>query len=309
MRRLWERIVSLSGSNLGLKALALIIALGLWLAGHRDTERAIEVPVELRNIPSDLMVVDNRVDYVVLRLKGPRTLVSTLDAENLKLSLDLGGAKSGAATYPLEANDFNLPRGVVIGRITPPIIHLRLEPVVKRTLPVTVRLSGKPAEGYRVAQTDVDPEAVSVQGPAEDVRRLTTIETIPVDVEGSRAALKRKVRLSNDGKPLSIAPDQVEVAIGIEEQQAVREFNRVEVKAKDFKGTYTSAPQWVILRLSGPQSMIEKLNLSAENVFLNLHGLTAGEHSVALSFNLPPEIKILEQRPQRFRVRILKPAD
>jgi hypothetical protein len=86
MKQFWEKIVSLAGSNFGLKALALIIALGLWVAGHRDTERAIEVPLEFRNIPSDLMVMDNRLDYVVLRLMGPRTVVSTLDAENLKLS-------------------------------------------------------------------------------------------------------------------------------------------------------------------------------------------------------------------------------
>ena len=51
MKRFWEKIVALAGSNFGLKALALIIAVGLWLAGHRDTERAIEVPVEFRNLP------------------------------------------------------------------------------------------------------------------------------------------------------------------------------------------------------------------------------------------------------------------
>jgi len=92
MKHLWEKIVSLAGSNFGLKALALIIAVGLWLAGHRDTERAIEVAVEFRNLPSDLMVMDNRVDYVVLRLMGPRTLVSTLDADNLKLGIDCSRA-------------------------------------------------------------------------------------------------------------------------------------------------------------------------------------------------------------------------
>jgi hypothetical protein len=68
VKRLWEKVVALAGSNFGLKVLALVIALGLWLAGHRDIERAVEVPVEFRNIPSDLMVMDNRVDYVVLRL-------------------------------------------------------------------------------------------------------------------------------------------------------------------------------------------------------------------------------------------------
>ncbi len=307
MKRIWERIVSLSGSNFGLKVLALTIAVGLWLAGHRDTERAIEVPVEFRHIPQDLMIMDNRADFVVVRLMGPRTLVSTLDAQTLKLSLDLGGAKPGQASFPLDANDFNVPRGVVIGRITPPVIHVRLEPIVKRMLPVTVRLSGKPAEGYRVGETQVNPGTVSVQGPAEDVRRLTTLETIPVDVEGSQKPVKRKVRISTDGKPLTVSPDEVEVAVDVEEQQVTRAFD-VEIKAKDFKGSYRASPQSAEIQLAGPKSIIEKLNLSADNVYLDLHGLSVGEHNVTLSFDLPPEVKVIEQKPQRFRVRILKAA-
>jgi YbbR domain-containing protein len=81
------------------------------------------------------------------------------------------------------------------------------------------------------------------------------------------------------------------------------------VRAKDFKGAYTVSPQSVAIRLSGPKSMVEKLRLTLENVYLNLKGMSAGEHSVALLFNLPPEVKVLEQKPQRFRVRITKPSE
>ena len=309
MRELWEKIVSLAGSNFGLKALALIIAVGLWVAGHRDIERAIEVPLEFRNIPADLMVLDNRVDYVVLRVMGPRTSVSTLDADNLKLSLDLDGAKSGLLSYPLAANDFNVPRGVTVARITPPVVHLRLEPVAKRTLPVSVRLSGKPMAGYRIARTTVRPESVSVQGPAEEVRRMAVVETVPVDVEEGRGGIKRRVRLSNDGKPLSIVPDQVEVIIAIQEEQASRAFERIEVHAKDFKGVYNVAPQSVSLRVAGPKSAVERLKLTSDEVYLNLKGLPAGEHQVLLEMNLPVDIQVVEQKPQRFRVRIIKPAE
>lgn len=309
MRKLWEKTVALAGSNLGLKALAVIIAVGLWMAGHRDTERAIEVPLEFRNIPSDLMVMDNRVDYVVLRVMGPRTSVSTLDADTVKLSLDLDGAKSGLLSYPLAPGDFNVPRGVTVARITPPVIHLRLEPVAKRTLPVAVRLSGKPMSGYRIAQTTVRPENVAVQGPAEEVRRLASIETVPVDVEEHRGAIKRRVRLSNDGKPLSITPDQVEVVITIEEEQASRAFERIEVHAKDFKGIYNVSPQTVYLRVTGPKNAVEKLKLTSDEVYLNLKGLSVGEHNVPLELNLPAEIRVEEQKPQRFRVRITKPAE
>jgi YbbR domain-containing protein len=308
MKQLWERIVSLAGSNFGLKALALIIAVGLWLAGHRDIERAIEVPVEFRNMPADLAVMDNRVEFIVLRLTGPRTLVSTIDADEMKLFLDLNGAKSGPASFPLGASSFNIPRGVTVARISPPVIHIRLEPVVKRTLPVTVRFSGKPAAGLRVAHTVVQPENVLVQGPAEDVRRLAAVETVPVDLGASRGVSTRKVRLSTDGKPFSFTPDQVEVSITLEEEEASRDFQQVEVRAKDFKGAYSVTPKSVFLRLTGPKQIIEKLQLNSDAVYLDLKGLPAGDHNVSLVVNLPAGVNVVEQKPSTLRVRIIKPA-
>ncbi|MGE5302994.1 MAG: YbbR-like domain-containing protein [Alphaproteobacteria bacterium] len=306
MKQLWEQITLLSRSNLGLKVLALIIALGLWLAGHRDTERAIEVPVEFRNIPSDLMVSDNRVDYVVLRLMGPRTLISTLDSEDLKLSMDLKGAKSGSASYPLGAHSFSVPRGVTIARITPPVIHLRLEPVLKRAVPVAVRLSSGPPAGYKVYQTTVQPPAVSVQGPADDVKRLTAVETVPIDIEETNGVVMRKVRLSADGKALSFSPDQVEVAISVDEEETTRDFERVEIQAKGFGGVYTVNPRSVFLRLSGPRQALNTFVLGPDQVYLNLTGLKVGEHAVPLVFNLPPKFSVVEQKPKRVKVRITK---
>lgn len=306
MRHLWDRIVFLAGSNFGLKVLAIVIAVGLWVAGHRDVERAVEVPVEFRNIPSDLMVLDNRVDYVVLRLNGPRTLVSTLDAGDLKLNLDLDGAKAGAVSYPLSSTSFNIPRGVTIARITPPVVHLRLEPMIKRMLPVAVRFVNKPPAGQQIAETLVEPESVSVLGPAEELRRLVSVETLPIDLEDNRSPIKRKVRLSTGGKPFSFSPDQVEVTITLEEEEISRAFSNIDVEAKGFAGKYIVSPRSVYLRLSGPKRVIEKLEVGSDQVYLNLRGLAPGDHSVPLSISLPPEVKVTEQKPQRFKVRITK---
>ena len=308
MRQLWEKIVALAGSNFGLKALALTIAMGLWFAGHRDIERSIEVPVEFRNIPGDLMVMDNRVDFVVLRVTGPRTLVSTMDADAMKLSLDLSSAKPGSLSYPLGGSLFNIPRGVTVARITPPVVHLRMEPVIKLTLPVSVRLSGKPAAGFRVAQTTVQPARVTVQGPAEEVRRLTAVETVPVDLHETRGVPKRQVRLATDGKPLTFSPDQVEVTVSLEEEQASRDFAQVEIIAQDAKGLYSFSPRTAFLRVAGAKSIVDKLQLTADAVTLNLKGLAPGEHSLPLVIKLPAGIKVIEQRPANVRVRIAKPA-
>ena len=306
MKSLWDKIVSLAGSNFGLKVLAVVIAVGLWVAGHRDVERAIEVPLEFRNIPSDLMVLDNRVDYVVLRLTGPRTLVSTLDAGDLKLGVDLAGAKAGSVSYPLSSSSFGIPRGVTIARITPPVIHLQLEPVLRRILPVTVRFVNKPPPGQQVGETSVEPENVSVLGPAEEVRRLAAVETVPIDLEDNRNPIKRRVRLSTGGKPFSFSPDQVEVAITLEEEEISRTFGDIDVAARGFAGKYIVSPRSVFLRLSGPKHVMEKLEVGTDQVYLNLKGLAPGEHFVPLSISLPPEVKVTEQKPERFKVRITK---
>jgi YbbR domain-containing protein len=138
---------------------------------------------------------------------------------------------------------------------------------------------------------------------------MAVVETVPVDVEEGRGGIKRRVRLSNDGKPLSIVPDQVEVIVNIQEEQASRAFERIEVQAKDFKGVYNVVPQSVSLRVAGPKSAVEKLTLTSDEVYLNLKGLPAGEHQVPLEMNLPVDIQVVEQKPQRFRVRIIKPAE
>ena len=308
MKELWEKIVTLAGSNVGLKAVALTIAVGLWLAGHRDTERSIEVPVEFRSIPSDLMVMDNRVDFVVLRVTGPRTLVSTIDADEMKLLLDLASAKPGSLSYPLSGSLFNIPRGVTVARITPPVVHLRMEPVIKLTLPVSVRLSGKPAAGFRVAQITANPERVTVQGPAEEVRRLTAVETVPVDLNETRGVPKRKVRLSTDGKPLTISPDQVEIAVTLQEDESIRDFTQIEIVAEDSKGLYTFSPRTIFLRVAGPKSIVDKLQLTADAVTFSVKGLNPGEHTLPLIIKLPSGIKVIEQRPATVKVRITKPG-
>jgi YbbR-like protein len=306
MKEIWRQIGSTASSNVGLAVLSFIIALGLWIAGHRDTERAIEVPVEFRNIPSDLMVLDNRVDYVVLRLSGPRTLVSTLDADDLKLLVDLYGSKAGSLSFPLGPSAFNIPRGVTVARITPPIIHLRLDPVIKRELPVSIRLSGKPLAGYKIEEMAVQPESVSVRGPADEIRRMNLVETLPIDVERSRSSIKRTVRLSTDGKPLSFMPEQVSVAITIVEEDSIKDFKNVEIGARGASGDYMVTPKFAQVRLFGPRRILDKLELGADQVYLDVDGLAPGEHSLELKFNLPAEIKVVEQKPPRFKVKISK---
>jgi YbbR domain-containing protein len=308
MKRTWQKLVSYVSGDLALKLFSLFFAAGLWFfvnAGQKAAERAMEVPVEIRNVASELMVVNPGISAVEVRLMGPPALLSTLDPDDLKVSLDLDGARPGTSTFRVSADSFNPPpRGVRVTRISPSVVNVKLETVAARSLPVTVRLGGKLPVGYKIARLESTPEAVKVRGPASEVNNMTAVETVPLELDGVKGQTTREVRLSSAGGTLSFSPDRVTVSLALEEEMITREFGRVEVKVKDFSGRYTVTPRQVSIKLFGPKRVLESLQLGPDRVYLNLKGLSPGNHNLPLSMNLPREVKVLEQKPDRFRVVI-----
>jgi len=307
MKRSWEKLFSWASSDVGLKLFSLLFALGLWLfvnAGQKPTEKSLVVPVEFRKLPADLMTIGPAPGPVEVRVAGPPALLSTLDPDYLKVMLDLDGARAGTSTYRLSADFFSPPRGVRITRISPAVINLRLEPKADRSLPVTVRLAAKPPAGYKVVRMDPMPDTVKVRGPANVVNRMTSVETAPLELESSKGQFTRELRLGSTDETLTFSPDHVTVAVALEEEIITREFGRFEVKAKNFSGKYSVSPRQAQLKLSGPKRILGELQLGPDQVHLDLKGLKPGTHSAPLVFNLPREVKVLEQKPDRFRVTI-----
>lgn len=310
MRHAWEKFLSAASSNVGLKLFSLVFALGLWFfvnAGQKAAEWPFKVPLELRNIPSNIMVDNPDLDEIEVRVMGPPALLSTIDPDDLKVVLDLDGARPGTSTFSLGADSFNPPRGVRIARISPSVIRLKLELIALRLLPVKVRFGRKPPFGYKVARVEVNPASVKVQGPAREVNPMVSVDTLPLDLEGVQGQMTWEVRLTSAGKPLSFSPDRVTVSVALEEEWMRREFSNVEVKAREFTGGYRVNPRRVYLHLSGPKRILDQLQVGAEQVYLDLKGLEPGDHTLGLSLDLPPEVEVLEQRPDRFNVRIFSP--
>jgi YbbR domain-containing protein len=171
-------------------------------------------------------------------------------------------------------------------------------------LPVTVRLGARPPAGYKIVRMDSIPDTVMVRGPANVVNRMTSVETAPLDMESSKGQFTRVLRLGSTDETLTFSPDRVTVAVVLEEEILTREFGRIEVKAKNFFGKYSVSPRQAQLKLSGPKRILGELQLGPDQAYLDLKGLKPGTHSVPLVFNLPREVKVLEQKPDRFRVTI-----
>ena len=183
--------------NIFFKILALVLAVILWflVVGEERAEVGLTIPLELVNMPRDLIVVNNLTQGIDIRVNGPRSLIRSLTTRNLSKSLDLSNSKAGTVTFSISSEGIRLPRGVAITRIHPTQVVVVLQKQIKKTIPVKVRIIGRPANGYEVDSVKIRPEEVEVAGPEEVIKELENLFTKPVDISGRRDSLVQEVHL------------------------------------------------------------------------------------------------------------------
>jgi YbbR domain-containing protein len=305
-----DRIRRLFTYNIALKILSLAIAFSIWFFvnfGERDTEETLKVPLELRNIPAHLMIASPTVDFTDLRVSGPRALLGRIDRSRVAITLDLGGVRPGPAVFRLDTDSLNLPRGVKVLRITPAQVTLELERVAHKSVPVHLRLGGKPPSGLQVVDTKVAPETVQVSGPVSDVEDVQAANTDPLDIRGATAGtIERELALEPPSEYLSFSANRVAAQVRIEEVPVTREFKRVEVGVRNAALRYRVRPDHVRVSVRGPRRLVDNLELGSGAVYIDAAGETVGEHVVKPTVELPAGVQVVSVDPARVQLSLWK---
>lgn len=107
----WEtiRFLMVPRWRLKLGTLAIVSLVWLMLAGQQDFEVTIKVPVEFRNLPLHMEIVEPMKPSVKITARGLRKDASTLSARNVQVELDVSSAKLGRKTYRISPNQAVLP--------------------------------------------------------------------------------------------------------------------------------------------------------------------------------------------------------
>jgi YbbR domain-containing protein len=171
--------------NLGLKFMSLILATGLWLAvsSSPPAEIALKVPIIFRNMPADLEISSQNIPEVQIRLRGPERTVRRLQASDLRAEIDLAGMKAGERTFDL-TKAIGVPYRLEIAEVVPSEVALVFDTRVTRQIPVKPRVTGSPANGYRIGEITSDPATVEVAGPKKQIDAVESAITDPIDVTG-----------------------------------------------------------------------------------------------------------------------------
>ena len=186
----------LASHNLGLKVVALALAVAAWwfIAGESKVLVSFTIPLEIRNVPKGVTMTNKPEREVEVRLSGPSSLLSGMRPSEISAGVDLTAAHAGRQYFTLDDRAVKVPPGIKVQRIFPPSIEVILDRTERRAVPVSARIGGGAAIRRRVAKVEIDPSSVEVEALLEEFSRMPVIyteEVVPGQTEGVYSAIAR----------------------------------------------------------------------------------------------------------------------
>jgi uncharacterized protein (TIGR00159 family) len=114
--------------HIKLGTLAFVSILWLLLAGQQDFEVNFRVPVEIRNLPAYMKILEPTNPEVEVKVRGLRKDASTLNSEDIRVEIDLSPAATGKEAFAMSREQVFLNNDrVYVVRIEPSILYFKFE--------------------------------------------------------------------------------------------------------------------------------------------------------------------------------------
>ena len=295
--------------NLGLKAMAVLLATALWfiVAGEQNVERTLRVPVEFRNKAANLETLGEPPSTVDIRVLGSSALLSRIDPGEVVAILDLEGARPGSRLIPIRPAEIRVPFGVTVLQVTPPMISLDLEHAAQRRIPVQPAVEGEPAPGFVPGAVTAKPDSVEVIGPASRVKALVAATTEPVSVEGQRATVSDTVTVGvPDGAVRLVEATRADVTVEILPAPVERVLTGVPIRWRNLNAGLTARiqPQTTDVTVRGRRDAVDAMRAETVDAFVNLAGLGPGQYNLRVEFDPTESFGVSATEPAAVQVTI-----
>jgi YbbR domain-containing protein len=249
-------------SLLFLKLLALVTAIGLWyLVTSNRGSVSLTIPVEVRNIPPERVLLSSSVSQVILRLGGPSFLLGSVSTSVPAIRVTLPKAVPDKFIVPVQVSDIPLPPGFSVMGVEPPELELRFDDRTTAVVPVEVPRLGAIRDSLKIDEVLVQPQMVTVEGPHHQIRDVRQVETYPIDMREIASNTRLELALRKPSGLINVAVERVLVEIRVSPVIVTKEFPQLPIEVRGGEGItrFGIQPQTVRVVCSGPKDILANL--------------------------------------------------
>jgi YbbR domain-containing protein len=272
--------------------------------------RSVPVVVEPGPLPSALDVRSPTLSIDSVTVKGPASQVRRVDRAEARIQIDPSGIDfdRDVELIPVDA----LGNELAPIEVEPATVRVRVAVFTDRktrTLPVTPDITGRPAAGFELAAVAIQPLVVSVEGDADQLAGLSSIDTAPVSIGGATANVSTSVGLVLPTGVLALSGDSVRVTVVIRQVTATRTFSAgIVLTGSRSDRVYSLSTDHILVTLGGSIADLDGLEGRSFNVQAAVAGLEPGRHQIAVVANLPAGLTLVAATPPSVVVTVAFPA-
>ncbi|MCK4856541.1 MAG: hypothetical protein KAT58_01085 [candidate division Zixibacteria bacterium] len=291
--------------NILLRVSAVALALLLWVhvATNKTYEYRLDIPIRIVDLPEKLVLVSDTPENVYVKVKATgKQLISMamtepeirISAAKFKRGLNKREIKDsdilGALTRPHEEFELILPQE----------LRLRCERRLEKRVPVRADNLVEPATGFAImSRLRIEPESVTVSGPASVVSRLRSLRTDSTKFVELRAPVTEEIDLIiADSLRLMVSDSAVLVTIEVEVKRQ-KIFSEVAViPPRNFKSKrFSYLPDTLSLTLEIPQSQVDSFTVNDFRVTFKSPPILKDSARAEIRYDLPENVGIVGPKP------------
>lgn len=183
--------------NLHFKILSLVLAAIFWLfvvsLENSFVRFGEDISVKAFNVAEGLALVSELGTVrLTLRAQDPG-LAPGLSAGDFEAHVDLSEIGAGRARVPVTVVSKNA--GVTVARIEPVDLEVELAPVREKNIAIAAEVTGKPAEGFEVADAALSRSTVTVAGSLAILERIGSAKAEVKLTGRERESFSRKAKI------------------------------------------------------------------------------------------------------------------
>ncbi len=194
---LCKKLVRVFTTNVGLKLIALVIAILAWLLVMVENDPYVDKTIKnvsVNIINEDYFQQSMKIgsvesgDRVTIVVHGPRSEVSSLNSADFTVTANFRDLNADTNAVPINvaiaASSQATAANVTIKKQTPSVMKISLEDMVSKKFTINVNTSGEAASGSYVSETIVSPNIITVMGSQADIDQIKKV-AVDVNVSGA----------------------------------------------------------------------------------------------------------------------------
>ena len=302
--------------NWVLKLLSFLFALFLWyfVVGEDKVDMNVTIPVEIINMPRDLVISNQFKKQLEVTVSGPRSLIRGMTEQHISRTIDLSKATPGTVLIQNNPDSISLPRGLSILRVQPPTLTLLLDRLIQKELPIKPVLTGTVPHDFKLESVTAEPPNLEISGPQAILSQEEILSTAPIDINGITQSTVRQIPLALRPEIADLIGEPV-VAVRIKVADLQKELEitdiPVDLDIADGKPTeiiYKLTPPAVNLTAELPQRMLrepEELN-KIFHARITPTTFKTGRYKLKVAIDGLPNAKILSVSPDTVILDIIE---